>query len=64
MNFFADQKIKDELKAILGSNCEPTQELEKILIEAYAKGRTDAFAALGLDESEVPSENGLMAWTA
>ena len=64
MSYFADQRIKNELKAILGENCEPTQELEKLLMEAYAKGRKDAFAALGLDESEIPSESGLMAWTA
>ena len=64
MSYFADKKIKDDLKKILGANCEPTQELEKMLLEAYSKGRTDAFEALGLDESEFPSESGLMAWTA
>jgi len=64
MSLFVDQKIKNELKAILGKNCEPTQELEKMLLEAYTKGRMDALAALGLDESDFSTENGLMAWTA
>lgn len=64
MSFFAEQQIKNELKKIIGSNCEPTAELEKMLLDAYSKGRTDALSALGLDEGDISTDEGLMAWTA
>ncbi len=64
MSIFADQRVRNELKKLIGTNCEPTQELEKMLLDAYSKGRTDAFEALGLNEGEIPTEQGLMAWTA
>jgi len=64
MSFLTDQNLKNELKKIIGTNCEPTHELEKMLLDAYAKGRNDTLVSLGLDESEISSEQGLMAWTA
>jgi len=64
MSHFTDQNVKSELKKIIGPNCQPTHELEKMLLDAYSKGRADALTALGIDESEMPSGEGLMAWTA
>ncbi len=64
MSFIADKKIKSELKKIIGDNCEPTLELEKMLLDAYTKGKEDAYESLGLTEEDLQSERGLMAWTA
>jgi len=34
MSFLTDQNLKNELKKIIGTNCEPTHELEKMLLDA------------------------------
>ncbi len=64
MKNFKDKSIRDQLKLIIGENCEPTQDLERMLLDAYALGRTDALDSLGLCEEDVPAGEGLMAWTA
>ncbi len=64
MSHIATNEIRRELKKIIGENCEPTQELEKMLLDAYAKGRSDTLEALGLEECDLSPDKGLMAWTA
>lgn len=61
---FANQEIASELKKLIGDNLEPTQDLERMLMIAYEKGRTDAFSELGIDESELPGGDEFVAWTA
>lgn len=64
MRYKAEEQIKAELRKIMGVNCEPTAELEKMLLAAYSKGFDDAYGSLGLDEDDFQSGDGLMAWTA
>lgn len=39
-------------------------ELDRLIAEAYAKGRTEAFTFLGLDEKDFPEGDGLTGWVA
>lgn len=64
MNFYDQSAVRKELKTLIGHNCEPTQELERLLFKAYNKGRSDLFAELGIDESELSSGYPMTAWTA
>ncbi len=38
-------------------------EQDRLVSEAYAKGRADAFAYLGLDEKDFPQGDGVTNWT-
>lgn len=38
-------------------------ELDRLLSNAYAQGRNDAFTFLGLDEKDFPEGDGLLGWT-
>lgn len=64
MSFYNENAVRKELKSLIGHNCEPTVELERLLINAYIKGRNDAFEELGIDESDLTSEYEAVAWTA
>ena len=37
-------------------------EVDRLVAEAYAKGRSDAFTFLGLDEKDFPEGDGVHAW--
>ncbi len=39
-------------------------DLDRMLAEAYAKGRADTFTFLGLDEKDFPQGDGVEAWLA
>jgi len=49
--------------AALSAKIMDQAELDVLLEEAYAKGRSDAFTFLGLDESDFPEGDGARGWT-
>lgn len=58
---FHDHTAKS--KNSIGVNLVEQSEHERQVAQAYAKGRSDAFASLGLDEKDFPAGDGLTAWT-
>jgi len=64
VNLYDKIAVRKELKSLIGHNCEPTQDLERLLLSAYARGRSDVFQELGIDESDLSSDYDKVAWTA
>lgn len=64
MNLYDKIAVRKELKSLIGRNCEPTQDLERLLLSAYAKGRNDVFQELGINEDDLSSDYDTVAWTA
>ena len=63
MSVMSQTQVHETVLAACGQNVELSRNVEQMILDAYTRGRADAFEMLGLDEAEFQDETESVAWT-
>lgn len=64
MNHMLQEFAKETVRDVCGDNVELAPSVERIVMEAYLRGRGDTLAMLGIEEDDLPAADAATAWTA